>query len=188
MLACTRRWPENPPKWLSSTYLRYSRGAATGEATSEEGKGRLEAAPEDAILALGTALGRFARNLTGGCMARQQQKLHPEELLQFVPEALKLLRQGTGLRQTEVSKRSGLTKAMLSSYETGKTLPNLGSLTAFLMAMDKDLSDLQTVLDMVRKVSPKRTSDPRDLERELGRVVLKAIQDVVERQGERDAP
>ncbi|HEY4589294.1 MAG TPA: hypothetical protein VII86_08690, partial [Thermoanaerobaculia bacterium] len=42
MLACTRRRPENPAKWLSSTYLRYSRGAAIGEATSEEGKGRLE--------------------------------------------------------------------------------------------------------------------------------------------------
>jgi transcriptional regulator with XRE-family HTH domain len=122
-------------------------------------------------------------------MARDQQNFHPEELLQFVPEALKLLRQGTGLRQTEVSKRSGLTKAMLSSYETGKTLPNLASLTAFLLAMDKDLSDLQEVLDMVRKVSPKRTPDERDLAREVGRVVLRAIQDVIERQAEeRDAP
>jgi transcriptional regulator with XRE-family HTH domain len=120
-------------------------------------------------------------------MSRQQQNLRPEELLQFVPEALKLLRQGTGLRQTEVSQRSGLTKAMLSSYETGKTLPNLGSLTAFLIAMDKDLADFQEVLDMVRKVSPKRTPDKRDLEREVGSVVLKAIQDVIERQAERDA-
>ena len=122
-------------------------------------------------------------------MARDHQKkqkpLHPEELLQFVPEALKLMRQGMGLRQTEVSERSGLTKAMLSSYETGKTLPNLASLTAFLLAMDKDFSDLQEVLDMVRKVSPKRTLDERDLERDLGRVVLKAIQDVIERQAER---
>lgn len=121
-------------------------------------------------------------------MARHQQKLHPEEVLQFVPEALKLLRQGMGLRQTEVSKRSGLTKAMLSSYETGKTLPNLASLTAFLLAIGKDLSDFQEVLDMVRKVSPKRTPDERDLERELGRVVLKAIHDVIERQAERGAP
>lgn len=119
-----------------------------------------------------------------------QQKPRPEDVLQFVPEALKLLRQGTGLRQTEVSKRSGLTKAMLSSYETGKTLPNLGSLTAFLIAMDKDLADFQQVLDMVRKVSPKRTPGPpdeRDLAREVGRVVLRAIQDVIERQAEREA-
>jgi transcriptional regulator with XRE-family HTH domain len=120
-------------------------------------------------------------------MARDQQKSRPEEILQFVPEALKLLRQGTGLRQTDVSKRSGLTKAMLSSYETGKTLPNLGSLTAFLVAIGKDLADFQEVLDLVRKVSPKRTPDERDLEREVGRVVLTAIQDVVERRAERGA-
>ncbi len=120
-------------------------------------------------------------------MARNQQKPRPAELLKFVPEALKLIRQGAGFRQTDVSERSGLTKAMLSSYETGKTLPNLGSLTAFLSAIDKDLSDFQEVLDMVRKVSPKRTPDDRDLERDVGRVVLKAIQDVVERQAERGA-
>ncbi len=121
-------------------------------------------------------------------MARNQQKPRPAELLKFVPEALKLIRQGAGFRQTDVSERSGLTKAMLSSYETGKTLPNLASLTAFLSAIDKDLSDFQEVLDMVRKVSPKRTPDERDLERDVGRVVLKAIQDVVERQAERGAP
>ena len=118
-------------------------------------------------------------------MAPERKQSRPEDLLQFVPAALKLMRQGTGLRQTEVSQRSGLTKAMLSSYETGKTLPNLASLTSFLIAMDKDLSDLQEALDMVRKVSPKQTPDERDLERDLGRVVLKAIQDVIERQAER---
>jgi len=117
-------------------------------------------------------------------MARDQQKSRPDDLLQFVPEALKLIRQGSGLRQTEVSQRSGLTKAMLSSYETGKTLPTLVSLTAILVAIGKDLSDFQEVLDMVRKVSPKRTPDERDLEREVGRVVLKAIHDVIERQAE----
>ena len=125
-------------------------------------------------------------------MARDYQKkqkpLRPEELLQFVPEALKLIRQSTGLRQTDVSERSGLTKAMLSSYETGKTLPTLVSLTAFLVAIGKDLSDFQEVLDMVRKVSPKRTPDDRDLERELGHVVLRAIQDVIERQAKKGAP
>ncbi|PYQ68216.1 MAG: hypothetical protein DMF53_00545 [Acidobacteria bacterium] len=124
-------------------------------------------------------------------MARDQQKPRqkprPDELLQFVPEALKLIRQSTGLRQTDVSERSGLTKAMLSSYETGKTLPTLVSLTAFLVAIGKDLSDFQEVLDMVRKVSPKRTPDDRDLERELGHVVLRAIQDVIERQAKKGA-
>src|SRR5436309_13051967 len=121
-------------------------------------------------------------------MARDQQKARSEELLQFVPEALKLIRQGAGLRQTDVSERSGLTKAMLSAYETGKTLPTLVSLTTFLVAIGKDLADFQEVLDMVRKVSSKRTPDERDLEREVGHVVLRAIQDVIERQAERGAP
>ncbi|HET9209484.1 MAG TPA: helix-turn-helix transcriptional regulator [Thermoanaerobaculia bacterium] len=120
-------------------------------------------------------------------MARDQQKPGPEELLQFVPEALRLLRQGTGLRQTDVAERSGLTKAMLSSYETGKTLPTLVSLTSILLAIGKDLSDFQEVLDMVRKVSPKRTPDEKDLEREVGHVVLRALKDVIERQAERGA-
>ena len=121
-------------------------------------------------------------------MARDQQKARSEELLQFVPEALKLIRQGAGLRQTDVSERSGLTKAMLSAYETGKTLPTLVSLTTFLVAIGKDLADFQEVLDMVRKVSSKRTPDDRDLERELGHVVLRAIQDVIERQAKKGAP
>jgi transcriptional regulator with XRE-family HTH domain len=121
-------------------------------------------------------------------MARDQQKARPEGLLQFVPEALKLIRQGAGLRQTDLSERSGLTKAMLSAYETGKTLPTLTSLTTFLVTIGKDFADFQEVLDIVRKVSPKRTPDQRDLEREVGRVVLKAIHDVIERQAERGAP
>jgi transcriptional regulator with XRE-family HTH domain len=125
--------------------------------------------------------------LTGGCMAPERQQPRPDELLQFVPATLKLMRQGTGLRQTDVSLRSGLTKAMLSAYEKGKTLPNLTSLTAFLVALGKDFSDFQEVLDMVRKVSPKRSPDDRDLEREVGQVVLRAIQDVIKRQAERDS-
>lgn len=162
---------------------------AMTELVSDErrGEGPLDA-DEDAILALETALGQLGPKVTGGgCMARDQQKPRPDGLLQFVPEALKLIRQGVGLRQTDVSERSGLTKAMLSAYETGKTLPTLVSLTTFLAAIGKDLADFQEVLDMVRKVSPKRTTDERDLEREVGRVVLRAIRDVIERQAERSA-
>src|SRR4051812_33492013 len=182
------RQSENSAKWFSSTYLRYPPSCGYRRSDKRRGEGRLDAADEHAILALETALGQLGPKLIGGCMARDQRKARPEEILQFVPEALKLIRQGTGLRQTDVSERSGLTKAMLSSYETGKTLPTLVSLTAFLVAIGKDLADFQEVLDMVRKVSSKRTADERDLERELGRVVLNAIQDVIERQAKRGAP
>lgn len=121
-------------------------------------------------------------------MVPDRQKPRHEGLLQFVPEAMKLIRQGEGLRQTDVSERSGLTKAMLSAYETGKTLPTLVSLATFLTAIGKDFADFQEVLDLLRNVSPRRAPDERDLEREVGRVVLRAIQDVIERQAERGAP
>ena len=109
-----------------------------------------------------------------------------DELLQFLPKALKLIREGAGYRQTHASARSGLSKAMLSSYETGKTQPSLGSLTTLLSAIGKDFADLQNALNMVRGVSPQRQSAEKDVEREVGQVVLKAIQYVIERK-ERDA-
>lgn len=109
-----------------------------------------------------------------------------DELLQFLPRALKLIREGAGYRQTQASARSGLSKAMLSSYETGKTQPSLGSLTTLLAAIGKDFADLQNALNMVRGVSAQRQPTENELEREVGQVVLKAIQYVIERK-ERDA-
>ena len=75
---------------------------------------------------------------------------------------------------------------MLSSYETGKALPSLGSLTTLLAAIGKDFADLQSALNMVRGVSPQGQPTENELEREVGQVVLKAIQFVIERK-ERDA-
>jgi transcriptional regulator with XRE-family HTH domain len=109
-----------------------------------------------------------------------------DELLQYLPKALKLIREDAGYRQTGAAARSGLSKAMLSSYETGKTLPSLGSLTTFLAAIGRNFADFQDALDKVRGASPQRQPTENDLEREVGQVVLKAIQYVIERK-ERDA-
>jgi transcriptional regulator with XRE-family HTH domain len=112
-----------------------------------------------------------------------------DELLQCLPKALRLIREGLGYRQTDVAERSGLTKAMLSSYETGKTQPSLGSLTTLLAAIGKDFADFQNAINMVRGVSSKRQPTEKELELEVGQVVLKAlkaIQNVMERKG-RDA-
>ena len=117
-------------------------------------------------------------------MNHERQKSRQSELLKFMPEALKRIRQSAGIRQTDVAELSGLTKAMLSAYETGKALPSLQSLTAFLAAIGRDFSDLQEELDIVRKVSPKRTPADKDLEREVGHVVLKAIKDAIGMQQE----
>ena len=109
-----------------------------------------------------------------------------DELLQCLPKALKLIREGAGYRQTQAAERSGLSKAMLSGYETGKTLPSLGSLTTFLAAIGKDFADFQDAINKVRGASPELQPTEKDLEREVGQVVLKAIQYVIERK-ERDA-
>jgi transcriptional regulator with XRE-family HTH domain len=109
-----------------------------------------------------------------------------DELLQCLPKALKLIREDAGYRQTGAAERSGLSKAMLSSYETGKTMPSLGSLTTLLAAIGKDFADFQDAINRVRGASSELQPTEKDLEREVGQVVLKAIQYVVERK-ERDA-
>ena len=53
----------------------------------------------------------------------------------LVPQALRRVRQATGLRQIDVAVRSGLSKAMVSAYEGGKALPSLPSLSAYLGAI-----------------------------------------------------
>ena len=63
--------------------------------------------------------------------------------------ALRLLRSRRQLKQTDVATKSGLTKAMLSSYETGKSTPSLASLIAILGAVGTDLSELQDALEAV---------------------------------------
>ncbi|MFL6235325.1 MAG: helix-turn-helix domain-containing protein [Thermoanaerobaculia bacterium] len=123
--------------------------------------------------------------LLGNDMPPDQQQ-GAVELLQCLPKAFRLIREGAGYRQTDAAARSGLSKAMLSAYETGKTLPSLGSLTTLLAAIGKDFADLQDAIDKVRGASPERQPAEKDLEREVGQVVLKAIQYVIERK-ERDA-
>jgi transcriptional regulator with XRE-family HTH domain len=63
--------------------------------------------------------------------------------------ALRLLRIRRDLSQTRVAAASGITKAMISSFETGKQIPSLNSLGAILRALESDLRDLQAILDHV---------------------------------------
>ena len=92
------------------------------------------------------------------------------------------MRQSTGLRQTQVSERSGLTKAMISAYEGGKNLPSLQSLSTYLNAIDRDLGDLQEAIDDLGGFpSAKTHGDAR--ERAVGRAVLRALQGLEELEG-----
>ncbi len=107
----------------------------------------------------------------------KQNKMTRTEALDvlLVPMALKRVRQATGLRQIDVSARSGLSKAMVSAYEGGKALPSLRSLSAFLGAIGRDLSDLQEAVDEMRGFPVHRADDVDARERAVGRAVLKAL-------------
>jgi transcriptional regulator with XRE-family HTH domain len=69
-------------------------------------------------------------------------------------KALRWLREKAGLRQYETATAAGITKAMLSAYETGKQSPSLESLEKVLDALDADLVALARALDHVNERAP----------------------------------
>ncbi|HYX22981.1 MAG TPA: helix-turn-helix transcriptional regulator [Thermoanaerobaculia bacterium] len=93
--------------------------------------------------------------------------------VRFVPQALRRVRQATGFLQVDVAEKSGLTRAMVSAYEAGKSIPSLRSLSVYLGAIGRDLGDLQ---DEVNRLSGRSSEEPlQDRERAVGRTVLKAL-------------
>ena len=60
--------------------------------------------------------------------------------------ALRRLRVHRDLKQYETAAAAGITKAMLSAYETGKRRPSLKTLGRLLEALDADLGDLHRAL------------------------------------------
>jgi transcriptional regulator with XRE-family HTH domain len=106
--------------------------------------------------------------------------------LKLIGPALRALRMEQGLSQTVVAERAGITKAMLSSYETGKCSPVLSSLSAVLKVLRSDLRHLQDTLD---RLSLAAGVKPTPLERismecELGREVLRLVHRLTASQGE----
>src|SRR5258705_12688229 len=65
--------------------------------------------------------------------------------------ALRWLRDRQGKRQYQVADTAGLTKAMLSAYETGKQKPSLDTLEKILAALACDLNDLHNALQIVNE-------------------------------------
>jgi transcriptional regulator with XRE-family HTH domain len=61
--------------------------------------------------------------------------------------ALRLLRTRRRLKQWEVAEKAGMTKAMLSSYETGKVTPTLQSLITLFEALETDFFGFQDALE-----------------------------------------
>jgi transcriptional regulator with XRE-family HTH domain len=69
--------------------------------------------------------------------------------------ALRVLRYRRNLRQFEVAEAAGVTKAMLSAFETGKHMPATRSIIAVLDALGADFADLQSALDQMAGRPPK---------------------------------
>jgi transcriptional regulator with XRE-family HTH domain len=63
--------------------------------------------------------------------------------------AIRWLRDRQGKRQYQVADAAGITKAMLSAYETGKQKPSLDTLEKILTALECDLNDLHNALQIV---------------------------------------
>lgn len=70
-------------------------------------------------------------------------------------KALRWLREKEGLRQYETARAAGITKAMLSAYETGKQRPSLPSLEKILDALGADLMSVARALDHVNERRPR---------------------------------
>jgi transcriptional regulator with XRE-family HTH domain len=64
-------------------------------------------------------------------------------------KGLRWLRARQDKRQYEVAELAGVTKAMLSAYETGKQKPSLETLEKILGALGADLVDLHDALSVV---------------------------------------
>src|SRR5262249_35830949 len=76
--------------------------------------------------------------------------------------ALRWLRDRQGKRQYQVAADAGITKAMLSAYETGKQKPSLDTLEKILDALVCDLNDLHNALQIING----RPQTPRTAARE----------------------
>lgn len=73
-------------------------------------------------------------------------------LFEGLGKALRWIRDKQGKRQYQVADGAGITKAMLSAYETGKQNPSLETLEKILSALASDLQDLHTALQVVNEV------------------------------------
>lgn len=70
-------------------------------------------------------------------------------LLNGLGRAIRWLRDQRNKRQYQVADEAGITKAMLSAYETGKQKPSLDTLEKILTALGCDLNELHNALQTV---------------------------------------
>ena len=69
-------------------------------------------------------------------------------------KALRWIRDKQAKKQYQVAEAAGVTKAMLSAYETGKQKPSIETLEKILGALQVDLADLFNALQVVNERTP----------------------------------
>lgn len=70
-------------------------------------------------------------------------------LLNGLGQALRWLRDRHGKKQYQVAENAGITKGMLSAYETGRQRPSLETLEKLLDTLGCDLNDLHNAIQIV---------------------------------------
>ena len=70
-------------------------------------------------------------------------------VLNGLGQALRWLRDRLGKKQYQVAEAAGITKGMLSAYETGRQRPSLETLEKLLSTLGCDLNDLHNAIQIV---------------------------------------
>ena len=96
-------------------------------------------------------------------------------IFQGLGRSLRWLRDRQGKRQYQVADAAGITKAMLSAYETGKQKPSLDTLEKILLALECDLNDLHNALQIVNERPEAIRRGQRDGARSSGLHLLRVV-------------
>ena len=70
-------------------------------------------------------------------------------ILNGLGQALRWLRDRQGKKQYQVAEAAGITKGMLSAYETGRQRPSLETLEKILDTLGCDLNDLHNAIQII---------------------------------------
>ena len=81
----------------------------------------------------------------------KQEELTGDSAFAGLGKALRWMREKKNQKQYQIAEAAGITKAMLSAYETGKQRPTLDTLEKILAALQSDLGDLFDTLQVVNE-------------------------------------
>jgi len=79
----------------------------------------------------------------------QEINLVRTPILNGLGQALRWLRDRQGKKQYQVADSAGITKGMLSAYETGRQRPSLETLEKILDTLECDLNDLHNAIQII---------------------------------------